>query len=66
MKASIKNNILTIEIPVANDPAPSKTGKSRILASTGGNQPVALTVNGQQTVVKIGVNAFIPLTPQAH
>jgi len=60
VKASIKGNVLTVEIPVNTTPVASKTGKSMILATSNGNQAVSLTVNGTPTVVKIGVNAFIP------
>jgi hypothetical protein len=57
MKASIKGNVLTIELPVNETPQMSKTGKSLVVASTHGIMPSTVTVNGK--VVKIGVNAII-------
>jgi len=56
----IKRNgqtFLQIEVPyVTKDQAnPSSSGKTLILATSGGNQPVS--IDGE--VVKIGVNAFV-------
>ena len=48
---------LVVTIPVNTDPPLSSTGKTRIVASTHGNQPTTLTVNGQ--VVKVGLTAFV-------
>lgn len=48
---------LVVTIPVNQDPPLSSTGKTRIVASTHGNQPTPITVNGQ--VVKIGLTAFV-------
>lgn len=48
---------LVVTIPVNSDPPLSSTGKTRIVASTHGNQPTTLTVNGQ--IVKIGLTAFV-------
>ena len=57
MKASIKNGILTLEIPVNATPHPSSTGKTLIVASSGGNIATAATVNGKPVIV--GFNAYI-------
>jgi hypothetical protein len=57
MKAEIKNGILTITIPVNASPAASKTGKSLIVASTGGNLASTAQVNGKPVI--IGLNAYI-------
>jgi hypothetical protein len=46
-----------VTIPVNTDPPLSSTGKTRIVASTHGNQPTTLTVNGQ--IVKVGLTAFV-------
>lgn len=56
MKVTIKNNVLFIEIPLQN-PAPSSTGKTLIVASSNGIAVTSATVNGK--AVKIGLNAFI-------
>ena len=48
---------LVVRIPVNTDPPLSSTGKTRIVASTHGNQPTTITVDGQ--VVKVGLTAFI-------
>lgn len=60
MKATIKNNILTLEIPL-NKPTPSKTGKTLIVASSGGNVTTSATVehNGKACPITIGLNAYI-------
>lgn len=49
--------VLVVTIPVNPEPPLSSTGKTRIIASTHGNQPTTLTVNGQ--TVKVGLTAFI-------
>jgi hypothetical protein len=48
---------LVVRIPVNAQPPLSSTGKTRIVASTHGNQPTTLTVDGQ--TVKVGLTAFI-------
>lgn len=57
MKATLKDGILTIEIPANANPVASKTGKSLVVASTQGNKATALIVNGKPVV--IGLNAYI-------
>jgi hypothetical protein len=56
MKATIKDNILHIEIPL-HAPRPSASGKTLTVASSNGNKPTDATVNGQPVVV--GVNAYL-------
>jgi hypothetical protein len=56
MKATIKNNILTIEIPL-QPPTASKSGKSLVVATSGGNIATTAEVNGKP--VTIGLNAYI-------
>ena len=56
MKATIKDNILHIEIPL-HAPRPSSSGKTLTVASSNGNKPTEATVNGQSVIV--GVNAYI-------
>lgn len=47
---------LVIRCPIA--PAPSKSGKSVNLFTSGGNIPTSVTFDGK--VVRIGVNAYVP------
>ena len=56
MKATIKDNVLHIEIPL-HAPRPSATGKTLTVASSKGNQPTDATINGKPVIV--GVNAYI-------
>ena len=48
-----EKGILTIRIDLAKTFGPSKSGKTTIVASTEGNQPVPRDHN-----VKIGINAY--------
>jgi hypothetical protein len=57
MKAEIKGDNLIITIPVNTNPAPSKSGKTLIVASSGGNFASAASVNGKAVI--IGLNAYI-------
>lgn len=50
-------DVLRIEMPLQN-PAPSKTGKSLIVATTSGIVKTNLEVAGKP--VSVGLNAFIP------
>lgn len=56
MKVVIEKNELVIRIPMQN-PTPSKTGKTLIVASTGGNVATTATVDGKPVI--IGLNAYI-------
>ena len=56
MKATIKDNVLHLEIPM-HAPRPSATGKTLTVASSNGNKETTATVNGRQVIV--GVNAYI-------
>lgn len=49
--------VLVVTVPVNPEPPLSSTGKTRIIATTHGNQPSTITVGGQ--VVKIGLTAFV-------
>ena len=57
METTLENGILTIQIPVNDPPRPSSSGKTLIVATSGGNQPTTATVNGKP--VTIGLNAYI-------
>ena len=53
-----KAKTLTIVLPL-QDPSPSASGKTLVVASTRGNFKSSATVNGKP--VTVGVNAYIPL-----
>ena len=55
MQATIKDDKLTIVLDI--NKRPSKSGKTMIVASSNGNQPTSVIVDGQP--VTIGVNAYI-------
>lgn len=48
---------LVVRIPVNAQPPLSSTGKTRIVASTHGNQPTPISIDGQ--TVKVGLTAFV-------
>jgi len=56
MKATIKDNVLHIEIPL-HTPRPSSSGKTLTVASSNGNQPASAQINDLPVVV--GVNTYI-------
>jgi len=56
MEASIQDNVLTIRIPL-QAPKPSASGKTLVVASSGGNVTTTATVNGKP--VTVGLNAYI-------
>ncbi len=56
MKAEIKGNQLVITIDM-QEPAPSASGKTMVVASSHGNQATTAQVNGKP--VTIGLNAYI-------
>lgn len=51
------NGVETLVIKLPVDKKPSKTGKSILIASSGGNKQTTLVVDGQP--VFVGLNAFI-------
>ncbi len=56
MNVEIKDNKLFIEIDL-QDPTPSASGKTLVIASTRGNVVTSAQVNGKP--VTIGLNAYI-------
>lgn len=60
MQAEIKKeggvDVLHIKIPVTS-PRPSASGKTLVVATSGGNQATTATVDGKP--VTIGLNAYI-------
>lgn len=58
MKAEIQGNDIVIRLPVNfKNPVTSKTGKTKVVATTNGNQSVDL--GEKYPIVQIGVNVFI-------
>ena len=56
MKATIKDRKLIVEIDL-EDPRPSSTGKTLVVASSGGGQATTAVVNGKP--VKVNLSAWI-------
>lgn len=56
MQATIKDNKLTIVIDL-QEPRPSSTGKTLVVATSGGNITTNATVKGKPVI--IGLNAYI-------
>lgn len=58
MKATLKDGKLTIEIEASENPTVrSASGKTLMVASTHGNQPTAVMIQGKPLIVS--VNAYI-------
>jgi hypothetical protein len=57
IKLDKANRVLTITIPLLDQPVPSSTGKTLVVATTHGNTPSGIIVEGR--MLKVGVNAFI-------
>lgn len=56
MKVTIEKNELVIRLPLQT-PRPSSSGKTKIVATSGGNQTTTAEVDGKP--VTVGVNAYI-------
>ena len=56
MKAEVKGKQLIITIDM-QDPAPSASGKTLVVASSHGNQATTVTIKGKPVI--IGLNAYI-------
>jgi hypothetical protein len=57
MNVTIEKGELVIRIPMNPVPVSSASGKTRVVASSHGNQPTSAVVEGKPVVV--GVNAYI-------
>ena len=55
--AVIKGEFLVISLPLNRQPVPSSTGKSLMVASSGGNKTTGVLIGGKPVI--IGVNAYI-------
>ena len=56
MKVTIKGSVMVIEIDM-QEPSPSASGKTLVVASTHGNQVTEAMVKGKPVI--IGLNAYI-------
>lgn len=56
MKVTIENNELVIRV-LMQEPRPSASGKTLVVATTSGNKTTEATVNGKPVI--IGLNAYI-------
>lgn len=59
MTVERKGNNLVITLAIDDEPKTSSSGKTKVVASSRGNQPVALEVGNKNEVVFIGVNAYM-------
>ncbi|CAB4158429.1 hypothetical protein UFOVP736_78 [uncultured Caudovirales phage] len=57
MQATIVGTNLVITIPMTA-PRPSSSGKTLVVATSGGNQSTSAEVDGKRIIV--GLNAYIP------
>jgi hypothetical protein len=57
MTAKIEGQKLIIEIDLIDPPTPSASGKTLLVASSGGNQKTSVLIGGKSLVV--GLNAYI-------
>ena len=56
MKVEIKGKVMIITVDM-QEPSPSASGKTLVVASSHGNQPTTATINGKPVIV--GLNAYI-------
>ena len=56
MRAEIKNGKLVVTMDM-QEPTPSASGKTLVVATTHGNQPTTVQVDGKPVI--IGLNAYI-------
>jgi len=56
MEAKIENGKLIVTIPI-QEPRPSVSGKTLVVATSGGNKATAAVINGKPIIV--GLNAYI-------
>lgn len=57
LTATIKNKQLIVTIDLNDPPRPSASGKTTVLASSGGNQPTTANYEGKPVIV--GLNAYV-------
>ncbi len=57
LTATIEDGYLIIRLPLNVTPTPSSSGKTLVVASSHGNKPTELEINGKPVIV--GVNAYV-------
>ena len=57
MQINVEGNELVIRIPLLAEPTRSKSGKTLLVATSGGNIETDATVNGKP--ITVGLNAYI-------
>lgn len=57
LSVKVEGKELVIRLPLNENPTPSKSGKTSVIASTHGNKVTEIEVNGKP--VTVGVNAYI-------
>jgi hypothetical protein len=57
LKVTIENGELVVRAPISENPEPSSTGKTLVVASSRGNYKSDAMIQGQQVI--IGLNAYI-------
>jgi hypothetical protein len=57
MQVNVEGNELVIRIPLLPEPTRSKSGKTLLVATSGGSVVTEATVNGKP--VTVGLNAYI-------
>jgi len=57
METSIENGCLVVRIPLESPPRPSSTGKTLLVATTGGNVLTTAKVDGK--AITLGLNAYV-------
>jgi hypothetical protein len=57
MQTELKGNKLVITLDINKKPVPSASGKTLVVATTHGNQPTAVQIDGK--VLVVGVNAYV-------
>jgi hypothetical protein len=59
MKCEVKGNNLIITLPMNENPEPSKTGKSKIVAGTNGFKDAGVKHPGSDKPISISINAIV-------
>lgn len=54
VQMTVEGNVLVIQVKLDTDLGPSKSGKTTLIASTGGNQPVP----GSKSATFVGLNVY--------
>lgn len=58
MQVSVENGQLVIRADIETGDVKSKSGKTLRVASSEGNKPVEIELNGKKTTIVVGFNAY--------